>query len=62
MALSPKKGKKASMPMMGEEPDGDEASDSDDGKSEYKKLFVDAAKDGDWDAAFAAICSYVESL
>lgn len=55
MALAPKKGKGAS------EPDGDEAPDSDDDASEdYEKLFVDAAKDGDWAAAFAAVCAYVD--
>jgi hypothetical protein len=56
MALAPKKGKGSPAPAGGPEPD--DADDVSEGNhDEARKLFVSAAKDGDWSAAFDAVMS-----
>ena len=52
MALAPKKGKAGSEPK-GDEPVEPDAGESDGG--DYKQVFVDAMKDGDFAAAFDAV-------
>jgi len=55
LALAKPKGK-GSPPAMG----GESESDGDESTDDYKQIAKDALKDGDFDAAVDALCSYID--